>query len=347
MITEWIYQYVKSNNQIASLNDSNTVNIIRENYFQRISLNQINQSDINKLLNINPTQINIKIPQIEPNPDNIKYATGTINPKFINYLYDIDYTSTSNNNSTCYTINPNIVSKLITGENINSKNSDGNTPLHIAITMNDPNIVELLLDKGANKTFVNIHNKNPVDLSIINIQQHIKYTEGVTVIETINNFVIPFNDLLLARLKDERFKNNVIKNITMGIPISIVIYNHLFTNYLQNYRYNFTIDLRNSIQNLLKKYFNFESTIYPIDLFEISDVNKLTQILENNNNTVKANKTINTSIINRTKYYDKQISLLNNQIDNLQKEKNINSDPDQILFIDNIIVNLKAQKTKK
>ncbi|AEQ33265.1 ankyrin repeat protein [Megavirus chiliensis] len=346
MITEWIYQYVKSNNQIASLIDNNTVNIIREKYFQRISLNQINQSDISKLLNSDPTQVNIKIPQIEPNPDNIKYATGTINPKFINYLYDIDYTSTSNNNSTCYTINPKIVSKLITGENINSKNSDGNTPLHIAITMNDPNIVELLLNKGANKTFVNIHNKNPVDLSIINIQQHIKYTEGVTVIETINNFVIPFNDLLLARLKDERFKNNIIKNITMGIPISIVIYNHLFTNYLQNYRYNFTIELKNSIQNLLKKYFNLEFTVYPIDLFEISDVNKLTQILENNNNTIRANKTINTSIINRTRYYDKQISLLNNQIDNLQKEKNINSDPDQILFIDNIIINLKAQKRK-
>ncbi|ANB50514.1 putative ankyrin repeat protein [Powai lake megavirus] len=345
-VTEWIYQYVKSNNQIASLIDNNTVNIIREKYFQRISLNQINQSDINKLLNNDSKQVNIKIPQIESDPNNIKYSTGTINTKFINYLYDIDYMSSSNNNSTCYIINPNIVSKLITGENINLKNSDGNTPLHIAITMNDPNIVELLLNKGANKTFVNIHNKNPVDLSINNIQEHIKYTKGITVIETINNFVIPFNDLLLARLKDERFKNNIIKNITVGIPISIVMYNHLFTNYLQNYRYNFTIDLKNSIQNLLKKYFNMESTVYPIDLFEISDVNKLTQILENNNNIIKASKTINTSIINRTKYYDKQISLLNNQIDNLYKEKNINSDPDQILFIDNIITNLKTQKTK-
>ncbi|AGF85424.1 repeat protein [Moumouvirus goulette] len=342
-ITNWIYQYTRTDARLSSLINNGLINIIQNEYFQKLSLNQINTTNINNFLANNPEEIEIKLPQIELNPDNIKYTTGTIQKRFINYLQNIDYASKSNSNSTCYYVNPNIVKKLITGENINSKNSDGNTPLHIAVSMTEPEIVELLTQRGANKTFTNIYNKNPKDISIENLLEHVKYTDGKLVIDTINNFVVPFNDLLLSRLKEDRFKNNIVKNITLAIPINLIMFNHLFHLYLENYRYDFNIELKNSIKLLFKKYFNLDSVIYPIDLFNVSNVAKLLNALENQSPTTRAINTINKSNQVKINTYNKQIDLLKNQIDNLIKEKRTTSDPEQILFIDNVLTSLQQQ----
>nr|AEX62909.1 putative ankyrin repeat protein [Moumouvirus Monve] len=342
-ITNWIYQYTRTDAKLSSLINNGLVNIIQNEYFQKLSLDQINKPNINNLLENNPEEIDIRLPQIELNPDNIKYTTGPVQKKFINYLQNIDYTSKSNSNNTCYYINPKVIKKLITGENINSKNSDGNTPLHIAVSMTEPEIVELLTQRGANKTFTNIYNKNPKDISIENLLEHVKYTDGQLVIDTINNFVIPFNDLLLSRLKEDRFKNNIVKNITLAIPINLLMFNHLFHIYLENYRYDFNLELKNSIKLLFKKYFNLDSKIYPTDLFNVYDVTKLLNALENQDPTIRATNTINKSNQGKINAYNKQIDLLKNQITNLIKEKRTTTDPEQILFIDNIIRSLEPR----
>uniref|UniRef100_A0A6G6AB10 Ankyrin repeat-containing protein n=1 Tax=Borely moumouvirus TaxID=2712067 RepID=A0A6G6AB10_9VIRU len=342
-IINWIYQYTRTDEKLSSLINNGLVNIIQNEYFQKLSLNQINRPDVNNLLAVNPNEINIRLPQIELNPDNIKYTTGTINKKFINYLQNIDYMSKSNANNTCYYVNPKVVNKLITGENINSKNSDGNTPLHIAVSMTEPKIVELLIQRGANKTFTNIYNKNPKTISLENLLEHVKYTDGKLVIDTINNFVIPFNDLLLSRLKEDRFKNNIVKNITYAIPINLVMYNHLFHVYLENYRYDFNIEIKNSVKSLFKKYFNLDSIVYPIDLFNVSNVAELLNSLENQNPVTRVTNTINKSNQSKINTYNKQIDLLRNQIDNLIKERRTTTDPEQILFINNVINSLEPQ----
>lgn len=44
-------------------------------------------------------------------------------------------------------------------------NADGQTPLHHAVCTGNADVVQLLLDEGANPNVVNKHNKRPLDLT--------------------------------------------------------------------------------------------------------------------------------------------------------------------------------------
>jgi len=89
-----------------------------------------------------------------------------------------------------------------------------------------------------------------------NLKNHIGYTIGNTVGDSINNFVVPFNDLLVSRLNEEKYNNNIVKNVTSAIPIQLIMFNHMFHLYLENYRFGFSYELKQAIIQLLSKYFN-------------------------------------------------------------------------------------------
>lgn len=348
-ISTWIYEFATSNYSYHNLINgviNPIVHMIQQKDYLKLSLQDVNRDAIDQLLGINPKYIDYKLTQIELDPANIKYSTKSISNDLVYYLYNVNYFSSSNisTNKKCYKINPKIVSKLIIGETINFKNSDGNTPLHIAVNLNNSDIVELLISKGANKKgFRNLHGKTPYDISLSNAEEHLKFTNGLKVIDTINNFVTPFNDLMLARLKDEKYNNNIIKNISSGIPIQLVMYNHMVHLYLQNYRYSFTIELKQSIRNLLKKYFNHDEHIYPIDLIEINDRQQLEKIIESENSKNRAATIVNTHNHKKIEFNEKQIRELNIQIDGLKKEKNQTFNQKQIQLIDQIIVQLETR----
>ncbi|AKI80216.1 ankyrin repeat-containing protein [Acanthamoeba polyphaga mimivirus] len=346
-VSSWIYNITSNDPRYRSIIDplNQTISIINKKDYLRLSLNQINRETITDLLSTNSPYVDYGLAQVETNPNNLSYTNYQNLNKFIYYLYNINYSSDNFQDGNCYYINPAIVSKLIDSYTLEAKNSDGNTPLHLAISMTNPDIVEILLKHGANPfTFRNIRNESSYDLFNDIIRSHLKYDTGNTVSKSIENFYKPFNDLLVSRLLDDKFKNNIIKNITYGIPIELIMYNHMFHLYLENYRYEFTIETRDSIRRIFKKYFNITDTVYPTDLFEINRDEDLSKILESEfpQNRVKTS----VQLLNpKLRDYQKQLGELNNQIINLTKEKRSIIDSQQISFINNLIANLEARKS--
>ena len=349
-ISSWILGFATRDNRFHNIIDNvnKTIALIQEKTFMKLSLNDVKKKELSDILLNNPFYVDFEITQIEPNPNNIKYSNNeTISKEFIHYLYDINYFSTGNinTNKNCYFINPKIALKLITGSTINAKNSDGNTPLHLAVYMHNLKLVKELISKDAKpKGFRNIHGHTPKDTSIILISRHCEYTLGDTLIETINNFVFPFNDLLLSRLKEDKYGNNIVKYINMGIPIQLVMYNHMFYSYMTNYRYNFHFELKNRVLDLLKKY-NFDthqSYPYPIDLFEIDDV-KLKTFMENNMPTKKAYDSFNETNEKKINDHQKKLDEINTQLQGLNKELTT-VNPKQTKSINDVILDLEKQK---
>lgn len=348
-VSNWIYQHVSNNNTYKSIVDTvkSKIDIIRKNDYEKLSLSEINKDSITELLKINPKYLDFKLTQIESNPQSLPYSTNKDQKQFMNYLYNINYFSTSNlsENKRCYWIDPRIVKKLITSDTINSKNSDGNTPLHLAVELGYPTIIEKLLDKGAKVNgFTNLQNMTPLTMAISNLQKHLSFTKGTTVSKTLHNFTFPFNDLLLSRIRDDRFKNNVIKKITMAIPIQFVMYNHMIYLYMQNYRYNFNFEIKNNIILMFEKYFGIKNKTFPTDLFEISGMAQLEKVLEPENIHNKIDNEINSSQIKKIKSYEKSLHLVLNQITNLQKEKP--TDPNQIKMLNDLLSILNTNKIK-
>jgi len=123
----------------------------------------------------------------------------------------------------------------------------------------------------------------------------------------------------------------------MGVPIILVIYNHMFHLYLENYRYNFSSELKEAMHNLFQKYFGIRTTVYPVDLFDIDDPNKIFEI-----GTPETVAKANINAINQKKVdrYNSSRAMLSNQLDGLTNERNKTTDPDQIRFIDEVIVKI-------
>lgn len=352
-IGSWILGYATSNSQYHNLVNhlNNTINIIRQKEYLRLSLSNINKDVIQKTYSLDPKYLDYHLVQIEPNPREIKYATKPIPNDLIHYLYNINYFSTTgniNSNKKCYQINPKIASKLMRSTTINSKNSDGNTPLHMAIEMAHPELVEKLVQKGAKiKGFTNIRGKTPFDLGLEQLEKHLNYTNGIKLIDTIDNFVKPFNDLLLTRLKDETYGNNIVRDISLGIPIQLVMYNHMFYLYLENYRYGFTSEIKNTIKKIIQKYFNGGDLQYPFDLLKISDPQQLSKIIAYEIPENKIAYTINESNQKKISNEQKKIQLIDVQIDGFTKEKSSTVDGQNIKELDNIILQLQNDKNAR
>jgi ankyrin repeat protein len=324
-----------------------TIAIIGKKEYTKMSLKDISTDFIIDFSKTSKKYLDSQIPQIEPDPLNIKNTSVANARKFVHYLYNINYFSTGNveTNRKCYYINPNIVTKLITGETINAKNSDGNTPLHMAVNIGHPELVNILISRGAKaKGFKNNRNKTPYDICLTNMENHLKLTKGDKVKNIFDNFIVPFNDMLMAKLKDETYSNNIIKDISMGIPIQLVMYNHMIYNYLINYRYQFTFELKESISMLFDKYYGpGKMKLYPMDLFYVENNNQLSKIIEEENPYNRASSTINAMNKNKIEFNERKIEELNNRIYGLMKEKNKTTDKQQEIIIDQIIKNLKNE----
>lgn len=352
-IANWILSYAKEDQVLGDLINviDNSISIIRKKNYSKIEIKSVKKDDVDKLIAIDLKYADYKLTQIEPNPGKMPYssAIATASREFIHYLYNINYYSTGNitSNKKCFKINPKIISKLITADTINSKNADGNTPLHYAVIMNHPALVKELIQRGAKSNgFINGMGKTAYDLGKDNLLQHLEYCRGRTIIDSIDNFVVPFNDLLVARLRDEKFKNNIVKNITSGIPIQIAIYNHMFHLYSKNYKYDFYFELQDKVSALVQKYFQLNDGIYPYDIFTPANGTDVYKIIEVESLTNRKRSSINAANDKMIKSYQKQIEVLELQIENLNKERGVTIDAKQRLFIDQLMASLEEQKEK-
>lgn len=339
-VTSWIYSIATRNSSFRSLTSlKGSIDVIRKKDYLKLSLAELSKKAVDQLLGSNAKHIDYQLTQIEPNPRNLNYTTKPVDNKLIHYLYDINYFSQGDlkTNKKCYQIDPVIVGKMLISDTINSKNGDGNTPLHLAIYLNDPEIVELLISHGANpKSFPNLRQKTPYQIGIENAINHLQFSSGSTVIEILNNFSTTFNDLMMAQLMDDKFNRNVIKNITDGIPIALVIYNHMFHVYLENYKYDFNIELKDALQEIIRKYFNVTTNyIYPIDLFEINDTD-VVKVLDPTTAQNRSNTQISWANKKKIETYEKEILMLESQLKSLETERLRTVDPKQRVFLDEL-----------
>ena len=115
---------------------------------------------------------------------------------------------------------------------------------------------------------------------------------------------------------------------------------------MENYRHNFTIDLKTSIKNILKKYFNQNDRLYPVDLFEVVSRQQAEKILEYEFPENRIIESVNSNNRKIKNSLVQQLDELNTQIEGLEKEKQQTdkNQVQQINLIDNVINRLQTSK---
>lgn len=347
-ISEWLLKMVEPMPEFKKSNIYEAFNFIKEQDYSKLSFKVASKESAKQLIN-NSKYLDYKLSQIEPNPNNLDFSTKPINSEFIHYLYNINYFSTSNltTNKKCYHTNPKIVNRFINSDSINSKNSDGNTPLHLAVLSNNYGLVSDLISRGAKPIgFTDIHGLSPYNIAIQNANLHFNFVYGNKVIDTITNFSTPFNDLMLARLKDEKYKNNIIKHITFGIPIELIAYNHMFNIYLENYRFGFSLELKEAVQKLVKKYNNRDLLIYPFDLFDTDSMNDLVRIIEPDDpeNRIRSKSTMTDE--KQRRMYDDKIEHIETKINTYKAGINGVIPEKDIFNLETQLAQLKAERSR-
>lgn len=311
--------------------------IFRDTDFLNIYLNGMDTKIIKDFLESPLLDIRSKLSAIEHNINNI--PNTSIHPyKFVHYVYDTNYyTDTKNTYATCYKVNPRIFEKLITPKNLYMKNAEGYTPLHLAIIYHNSKIVDVLMKKYKNLlSFTDNYKRTPHDLILDEINLHINFLKGNNIKDIYHNLTIEFNDILVNRLNLLKFNNNMLKNITYGIPIFFVMYNHMFNLYLRNYRYNFTIEIKNEFDTLSQKYFHKTPNIYPTDIFELPKEEEEKLIREANIRQY-AKKDVAEKNKSKIDLLKTRLEIYNNQILELNIEKVQKVDKKDIDRIDNLI----------
>lgn len=328
-IIDWVHQLMND----TSITPLQLVPIEKIEYMN-ILATQIENTEMKNLFNLNKQDIiPYKLNYIEQNPTKMNFISKDPGDKFIHYLYNINYFSDNNideSSKKCYNINPNIAKMLITSDTINAQNFDGNTPLHYTVENNHSRLAKLLVKHGA-KQITNNSGVSPIDMALKNIKVHLEFINyRGSINKALESFSIPFNDSLLVKLRSDLFKNNVIKNITSGVPIQLVMYNHMFHVYTVNHRYGITPELTNDIGIIINGnqpfIFPYDKIIlgerlltYPYDLFDVYLFKKV-------NKTVEALYKENITDLNKRKMMTlkEELKRINNEIAGYKSEVDVN-----------------------
>jgi len=251
-----IINWIHDKNQTGIQKDADLV-IPKDSKYLQVILQNIDKKALKTASTKNVYQdIVFELSHVESTPDKLPFATTQNSTELIHHLYSIDYFSdTSNNNSgtKCYRINSELIRKLINSDTVNAINSDGTTPLHLAVGISHPPVVRLLIEKGANPTgSQNNHDNTALDVGLHNLNTHLNFISYKNTLKSaLEPFSKPFNDLLLSRLRNEKYNNNILKYITLGVPIQIIMYNHMFQLYTENYRYGITAEMKDNIKRII------------------------------------------------------------------------------------------------
>lgn len=371
-VSNWVLQLANEAPLYPDLKDivGQIVPLVRKSENAIVSLGNINEETIRELMNEYPENMVKILSQIEPDPDHLAYTTPP--RQFVQYLFNIDYFSTGNldNYGRCYQVNPKIVKLLITPDNITSKNTDGYTPLHLAVLMRRVDLVKMLTDyarhlpvklptqanvasdniaihlrtlrqekikgKGFTETFKDNKLRTPLELAIDELDKHLNFLTGDNIFEYYQSFIFPFNEILLGKLMDSRYRNNIARNVTMGAPLQLVLFNHLFNLYLRNYRYHFSFQLRENIDKLMQKYYGISGKAYPLDLFQITDNDALKDIFEKSDPSRAVASRLDQANRRKINNIKKQIDIIDQQLRALQMERVNTLNPEQIRFLDRL-----------
>lgn len=343
---KWILK-IASIPTITNYLSQNVITFINNNEEDRLNLAKYNRKALQDLINNGSLFIDTELSHVEPDVLNIPFSSQPRDPKFITYLYQKSYIENSSKIAECHYVNPLVVESLISGEVINAPNANGETPLHVAVIMGSFEIIETLLAKGAKCfSFYNFKRQTPWDLAVENLNVTLNYVETTsTVANSLEKFIKTFNDMLLNTLLTEEYKNNVLTDITLGIPLQLIAYNHIFYIYLQNYRYGFSDGLKVAINEILTEECHPNAIHdYPFDVFEL-DPNKLDIALQSADGIKRAESSVTNQNNAEIRKKQTQLNYVQNQINGLLLEKSRITERNKILMIDAALVTLRNQAT--
>ena len=212
----------------------------------------------------------------------------------------------------CYSINNEVINKLIQKSQINKKDFAGNSPIFYAIETQNIDAINLLLSHGAN---VNINNvKNNIGVTPLEFGKKL-YKAHVEVLNKYPNFITSLTTPIYDKLKEiikqnPTFKNNIIRYADIFLPTILIIINHYLFNQSKNYPKNWSFEKMKNLSKIITGNENY--LINP--KFPLLNIN--------------ANKLVNTGIagtnvlMDKKKVTDAQINMLNNKIRELTNSNN-------------------------
>ena len=282
--------------------------ILNNDYGYGLKLNEI----VNSITSINKSNINKNIVSIIEERPKIKQ----------NVIEKYNYNYKQTNNRECKILDLDIINYLIkNGSSVHVKDFSGNTVLHYAISLENPEIVNLLINNSANANINNSQNK----YGMTPLQMIIKEIFN----ESGNNG--RFADNYYENIKKLLEINAIYKNITLNysssfLPQLLIMLNHYFFIQAKNYPRNWTF---NKMQNL--------SEIISADRNSIIDpyLSFGNLFIPNNELNVKYNY-VNKEIIN----INNEIDELNNKLINYQNEMNTlgNNYPDRKTDLNKLLI---------
>ena len=260
--------------------------------------------------------------------------SGKINKDFIQYLYDMDFSTDTINQSArkkCIYIDHVVVNKLMTQVNTAKLDSNGNNILHYLVNTHNHELIKNIMNESSRInplyliTSKNIRGQTPKTLASDNLFNHISFiNNNGSFVEKYAVLIDPFVETLMKRLNNEKFGGNILKNTELIVPFTNLIYHHIHWNYLESFNYGTTTK-----QNKLITIDNFYS-----ELYDDSAINSVL-IDKNPMNIVSNDK----SQINEKKSEDneKKIKILENMIDQLNIGKSSETDIGLINMYNSII----------
>jgi len=237
--------------------------------------------------------------------------------KNVHYVYSLDIRKTGLFLSYCIYLDPKCAELLITPTTLNAQNSDGSTPLHIAVREHRAELVELLIQHGASMTLQDNLGRSPRDLLLLQLKNYIHETLGDSIQSSFEKIYHDYNNNLVDVVRTEIFSNQIPFRLTLAGPVLLAAYNHIWYLYLNNYHLGIDYKLRSQIIQIFQKYLPTELQVHPDDIYPTEmyriEPSKLPEIFRESL---------------KLKYHqeqadiiEKEIKMLNTRIESLYQEK--------------------------
>ena len=225
--------------------------IPEDDYGFKLYLNELIDEVLEKFL-VNPLPKNDIDQSYQLNYTTLTLDDNLSDRKNISALYNYSLNSKKIIKQ-CYSINENVISKLLSKTQVNKKDFAGNTAIFYAIETQNVNTVNSLILNNANVNIKEV--KNNIGLTPLDFAKNI-YKAHVEILSKSNNFITSLTDPIYEKLKDTikqnpQYKNNILKYSDIFLPHILILLNHYLFLQTKNYPKNWTFDKMQKLSNII------------------------------------------------------------------------------------------------
>lgn len=262
----------------------------------------------------------------------------------VNILYNYS-TSAQKFSKQCYSIDSDIIRKLIAVTNINTKDVAGNSVLYYAIETQKPDIVEMILNNGGNANIASVKNNSgqtPLDHIKEICKTHIELLNKPVSGNIVTNISTPVYEKIKNQVySNTQNKDNILRYSDVYLPMLLTLFNHyLFTimnRYLNGWSFDDTKDLSYGLTGNKDTFINPKLPILEaINNFIQNDGGNGVDVLEAQKNIYeKNNQNISDEreeLIAMNDNFAKELKEITNRMGNKNNENNEN-DANRIMEI--------------